>query len=74
MVDGTAGTHQPFVVGEEFVHEVYQRIARQRAYRRIHRDLAEEIFYLGVEHDYRAHAVPEVVQREYALGVAPLLV
>ncbi len=50
------------MVGEVFVYESEQHVAAFGGVGGIHRDLAEEVFDVGVFDHYRSEAVPEVVE------------
>ena len=66
--------HEVLAVGEIAAQEPDQRIARHGLVGRIHRHLAEKVFRIRIQHDQRPEAVPKVIQRVDALGVAARLV
>ena len=62
------GSDKFLMVGEVEVQERQQQVAAVDGIGGIHRHLAKEVFYLGVDNGEGAQAVPQVVEDEDALG------
>ena len=61
--------YEVLLVIEMLLEEIENHVAATTDVRRIHRHLAEEIFYFRIENRQSAQTIPEIVESKDALGV-----